>query len=292
MIKSMTGFGRAELQTENKLFTFEIHSVNSRYLDTSIRLPRNCNFMEDKIKKLVGEYISRAKVDTYLGIDSLTSDTASICLDKDYTRQYMDALYDLRDSFGLTDDITVMNVAKNMNIFTVEKFKEDEDELFELTKQTAVKALEAYNEMRKVEGAKLYDFFISSLQTVETYVDKIEELSPLTVAAYKEKLYARIKEMLGDAEVDEGRLLTECAIFADKVSITEEIVRLRSHIAQYRSILKEDIPVGRKLDFLTQEMNRETNTIGSKANDREIAKLVIEIKAEIEKIREQVQNVE
>ncbi len=292
MIKSMTGFGRAELQTEKKLFTFEIHSVNSRYLDTSIRLPRSCNFMEDGLKKLIGTYVSRAKADAYLSIENTACDTQSICVDKEYATAYIAALKELRDSFGLADDISTMTVARNSDVFTVEKFKEDEDELFADASEAAKKALEAYNEMRAKEGEKLYEFFVSSLDIISGYVDEIERLSPETLAAYKEKLYARIKDMIGDTQVDEGRLLTECAIFADKISVTEEIVRLRSHISQYKSILKEDVPVGRKLDFLTQEMNREINTIGSKANDRDIAKIVIEVKAEIEKIREQVQNVE
>ena len=292
MIKSMTGFGRAQIQTEKKNFVFELHSVNSRYLDLNVRLPRNCNFMEDKLKKLVGEYVSRAKADIYVSIENTASDTASVCVDEEYASQYVNALYALRDKFGLVDDITVSNVARNNSVFTVQKFEEDEDELFEQVKTAAVKALEAYNEMRITEGEKLYAFFISSLDLISSYVDKIEELSPATLKAYNEKLRARIEELLGDAQVDEGRLLTECAVFADKISVTEEIVRLRSHISQYKSILAENVPVGRKLDFLTQEMNREINTIGSKCNDNDIAKIVIEVKSEIEKIREQVQNVE
>lgn len=292
MIKSMTGFGRAELQTETKLICFEIRSVNSRYLDTNIRLPRSCNFMEEKLKKLIGTHICRAKADAFLSLESTCSNTSSICVDKVYAKAYVDALRDLQSTFDLKDDISTMSVARNQEVFTIEKTKEDEDALYNEVSRVANEALVAYDEMRSIEGQKLYGFFINTLDTIAQYVDRIEELSPETLSAYKEKLYARIKDMLADTEVDEGRLLTECAIFADKISVTEEIVRLRSHISQYKQILNEDTPVGRKLDFLTQEMNREINTIGSKANDKEIAKIVIEVKSEIEKIREQVQNVE
>lgn len=292
MIKSMTGFGRAELVTETKNYIFEIHSVNSRFLDVSVKLPRICNFAEDGIKKLVGSYVSRCKADVYLSVEKSVSDTSSVCVDKLYAEAYINALKDLRDTFGLRDDISAMTVAANQSVFTVQRVPEDEEALWADIQQAANKALSDYNEMRAVEGKKLCDFFESSLDVISDRVDRVEEQSPATLAAYKEKLYARIKEMIGDTQVDESRLLTECAIFADKISVTEEIVRLRSHIAQFKANLKENVPVGRKLDFLTQEMNREINTIGSKANDCEIAKLVIEVKGEIEKIREQVQNVE
>lgn len=292
MIKSMTGFGRAEKQTETKLITFELRSVNSRYLDTNIRLPRSCSFMEERLKKLIGTHTSRAKADAFLTVENTQSDTLSICIDKEYTEAYIAALRDLRDSFGLRDDISTMSVARNQEVFTVEKTKEDEEAFWNDVKSVAEQALCSYDEMRLAEGEKLYAFFLGSLDVIADYVDKIEVLSPATLAAYRERLHARITEMLGDTQVDEGRLLTECAIFADKISVTEEITRLRSHIAQFKQILNENVPVGRKLDFLTQELNREINTIGSKANDNDIAKLVIEVKSEIEKIREQVQNVE
>ncbi len=292
MIKSMTGFGRAEKQTATKLITFELRSVNSRYLDTNVRLPRSCNFMEEKIKKLIGTHTSRAKADAFLTVENTASDTLSICIDKVYTEAYIAALRDLQSTFNLRDDISVMSVARNQEVFTVEKTKEDEEAFWNDVKEVAEEALASYDEMRLAEGEKLYEFFISSLDVIAGYVDKVEELSPATLEAYRERLYARITEMLGDTQVDEGRLLTECAIFADKISVTEELTRLRSHIAQFKEILKETTPVGRKLDFLTQELNREINTIGSKANDNAIAKIVIEVKSEIEKIREQVQNVE
>ncbi len=292
MIKSMTGFGRAEKQTATKLITFELRSVNSRYLDTNVRLPRSCNFMEEKIKKLIGAHTSRAKADAFLSVENTASDTLSICIDKVYAEAYIAALRDLQSTFGLRDDISAMSVARNQEVFTVEKTKEDEEEFWNDVKAVAEEALCAYDAMRLAEGEKLYSFFVSSLDVIAGYVERIEELSPITVAAYRERLQERITEMLGDAQVDEGRLLTECAIFADKVSVTEELTRLRSHISQFKQILKETTPVGRKLDFLTQELNREINTVGSKANDTDIAKIVIEVKSEIEKIREQVQNVE
>lgn len=292
MIKSMTGFGRAEKQTATKLITFELRSVNSRYLDTNVRLPRSCNFMEEKIKKLIGAHTSRAKADAFLTVENTASDTLSICIDKVYTEAYLAALRDLQKSFDLRDDISTMSIARNQEVFTVEKTKEDEEAFWNDVKEVAEEALSSYDEMRLAEGEKLYNFFISSLDLIASYVEKIEELSPATLEAYRERLKARITEMLGDTQVDEGRLLTECAIFADKISVTEELTRLRSHIAQFKEIMKENTPVGRKLDFLTQELNREINTVGSKASDTAIAKIVIEVKSEIEKIREQVQNVE
>jgi uncharacterized protein (TIGR00255 family) len=248
--------------------------------------------MEEKIKKLIGAHTSRAKADAFLTVENTASDTLSICIDKVYAEAYIAALRDLQSTFGLCDDISTMSVARNQEVFTVEKTKEDEDAFWNDVREVAEQALCSYDEMRLAEGEKLYNFFIDSLDIIAKYVDEIEKLSPATLEAYRERLKARITEMLGDTQVDEGRLLTECAIFADKISVTEELTRLRSHIAQFKAILTESVPVGRKLDFLTQELNREINTVGSKASDTAIAKIVIEVKSEIEKIREQVQNVE
>ena len=292
MVKSMTGYGRYEYADETKDVTLEIKSVNHRYLDVSVRLPRSLTFMEDRIKKLTSGYVSRGKVDVNVNFDSAASEYLSVGLDAGYARGYIEALYRLRDEFGLTDDVTVSKVAHNRDIFDVRKAKADDEALFEIVKGCLDKAFRDYDTMKVAEGERLEAFFRESLDTVKALVAKVRKLSPKTVEAYGEKMRQRINELLGGTPVDEARLLTECAIFADRIAVDEETVRLDSHIGQFYGIMDENAPSGRKLDFLLQEMNREANTIGSKANDSEITKIVIELKSELEKIREQVQNIE
>lgn len=292
MLKSMTGYGRSERIEGGKKISAEIKSVNHRYSDYSIKVPRYYGFLEDKIRKKVSEYISRGKVDIYIGMESYTEDETQISLKEDYAKNYINILYELKDKFGLKDDITVTSVARNQDIFNFERKTEDEEYIWSLVEPVITEALETFSDMRTREGGRIEADLIQRVEYMKTMVKGIEERSPKTVEEYRERLYAKLKELLEDKNIDENRILTEAAVFADKVAVNEETVRLASHFEEFYDIVSKNEPAGRKLDFLIQEINRETNTIGSKANDTETAKTVVELKAETEKLREQIQNVE
>ncbi len=295
MVNSMTAFGRAKEQIENKIITVEIKSVNSRYLDTSFKLPRSYTQFEDKIKsRLLASGISRGKVEIYLGIESIGSDTLQINLDVPYAEGYIKALRELRDSFGLTDDITTMSVAQCRDVFTFTRAEEDAERDWEQLCTVIDVAIEAFLNVRRCEGEKIKADIIEKMNGIAERAEEIKAISESDTVGYKSKLEERIKALLADNNVaiDEQRILTECAIFADKIAIDEELVRLGCHFGAFRDILSSPEPVGRKLDFLIQEINRETNTIGSKANNVNIARIVVDVKSELEKIREQIQNLE
>ena len=292
MVKSMTGYGRARETLNGRDITVEVRSVNNRYLDCTVKVPRTYIFVEDAVKAHVQKAVSRGKLDVFITIDATAADETVIAVNEPLARGYYDALTKLKDMFSLKDDLTAVTLAKFPDVLTVTKAEEDLESVAGDICAVLDDALAAYNTMRTVEGGKLSEDIAGRAAAIETVVGKVEERSPQTVAAYREKLLARMQEVLQSTAVDESRILTEAAIFADKIAVDEETVRLRSHIAQLRTMLESDQPIGRKLDFLIQEINRECNTIGSKCNDLAIAQDVVNMKAEVEKIREQVQNIE
>ena len=292
MLKSMTGYGRHELVKDGKRINVEIKSVNHRYSDYNIKYPRSYAFLEDKIKKHAAKSITRGKVDIFLTIENYESTDEEIDINREAAKNYIEALKKLRDEFSLTDDITVMSVARNQDVFTVVKKEEDEETIWQNVRTALDSALSDFTDMRRREGERIQRDLEARVEYMKTLVKKVDERSPETVSEYKNRLYDKIKEVLEDREIDESRVLTEVAIFADKVAVNEETVRLASHFDEFYNIVSSGEPAGRRLDFLIQEINRETNTIGSKASDIEIAKLVVELKGEIEKLREQVQNIE
>ncbi|MBE7011662.1 MAG: YicC family protein [Ruminococcaceae bacterium] len=291
MLKSMTGFGRCELVIDNFTLNVQIRSVNHRYMDCSVRIPRCYNFIEDKIRQTASEYISRGKIEISVSIKEQEGDDKVITLNQALAQNYINVLKELA-ALGIEDDIKVSTVARYSDIFSVEYKEIDEEKMFEIINTALIAAFDDFNRMRSEEGARLEANILSHLDFISGELEKIEARSPETVRQYRENLEAKIRELIEDTAVDENRLITETAIFADKVAIDEETVRLRSHMKAFKNAIKTDKPIGKKLDFIIQEMNRETNTIGSKANDIEIASMVVEIKSEIEKIREQIQNIE
>ena len=292
MILSMTGYGRAEQVLNGRDITVELRSVNSRFFEYSSRIPRTCAFMEDKLKKLVAARVSRGKVELNLSIQNVTAADTVVQVNWQLAESYKNAFQAMADRMDLKNDATVGMIARFPDVLTQTAAPTDPDALWADVEQVAGQAVEAFLAMRAAEGEKLRADVESRLTTIETLVGQIEQNSAGRVQAYTERLYARLKEILEDRSIDEARLVTEAAIFADKTAIDEETVRLHSQVAQYRAILALDEPVGRKLDFLTQELNRESNTIGSKCQDVSITRLVVELKSEIEKIREQIQNIE
>lgn len=295
MIKSMTAFGRAKREGAEKDITIEIKSVNSRFFDCTVKLPRAYIFLEERIKEHVRKHaVSRAKVDVFVTVDNHTSGVGNVGLDTAYLESYLAALRRLSSEFGLRDDISVMSVARNQDVFTYDKAEEDLEAEWELFRSVLDEAIDGYSAMRSAEGKKAEDDIEAKIELVRAYADEVEEISKADTVGYRDKLEAKIRQILADAEVtpDENRLLTECAIWADKIAIDEELVRLRSHFGAFYDIAGSAEPSGRKLDFLMQELNRETNTIGSKANNARIARIVVNMKGELEKIREQVQNIE
>ena len=292
MVKSMTGYGRARQTLHGRDITVEVRSVNNRYLDCTVKVPRTYIFAEDAVKSRVQKAVSRGKVDVFITIDATGADETVVAVNEPLARGYYEALTKIRDMFSLEGELTAAVLAKFPDVLTVTKAEEDLESVAGDICAVLDEALEAYNAMRAVEGVKLCEDIAGRVTTIETVVGKVEERSPQTVAAYREKLTARMQEVLQSTTIDESRILMEAAIFADKIAVDEETVRLRSHISQLRTMLKSDQPVGRKLDFLIQEVNRECNTIGSKCNDLTIAQDVVNMKAEVEKIREQVQNIE
>jgi len=295
MMKSMTAFGRAKREGERKNITVEIKSVNSRFFDCQVKLPRAYAFVEERIKEHVRRNAtSRAKVDVYVTVEELSGAVGAVGIDYEYAESYITALRELGERFGLAEDISVMTVARNQDIFTHKKEEEDLEAEWELFRTVLDEAISGYLEMRTTEGARAEADIREKIELIRSYVDEIERISIEDTVGYRDKLEARIRQILSDNSIaiDESRILTECAIWADKIAIDEELVRLRSHFEAFYEILAQSEPSGRKLDFLMQELNRETNTIGSKANNARIARIVVNVKGELEKIREQIQNVE
>lgn len=292
MIRSMTGYGRSEGKIDGRNVVFEIKSVNHRFLELQCRTPRGCGFIEETIKTLVSEYASRGKIDVYVSIEADENLPADVSINKPLAEGYIGALRQLRDEYGLSDDISVSTVARYADLFNIRKAPEDEEKLCAITEQAGRAALESFVLMREREGEKLKNDVLGRCDSILSIVSEIEKRSPEIVEEYRSRLYARLSELLGDTTIEPQRILTEAAIFADKTAVDEETVRLRSHIDQLRTMLCGNEAVGRKLDFIVQEMNREANTIGSKVSDAELSHKVVNIKSEIEKIREQIQNIE
>ena len=292
MIKSMTGYGRAVETINGREFTVEIRSVNNRYLDCSVRLPRILSFGEEAVKQAVKGAVSRGKVDVYISVRSECGDEVQVSLNESVLTGYLAAMRRMVDEFGVKDDIQVSVVSRLPEVFQIEKPQVDEDQLLSDLLTVVNSSLESYNEMRSTEGKALEQDLRSRGNTILAYVSLVEQGNGQTVIDYRTRLENKLREVLENTSIDESRILTEAAIFADKVAVDEETVRLRSHIDQMNSMLTGGGAIGRKLDFLLQEMNREANTIGSKCTDVNLARIVVDIKAELEKIREQTQNIE
>ena len=292
MIRSMTGFGRERMVLGGRDILVEIRSVNNRYNELSIRLSRAYLYLEEPLKKLVQEYISRGKTEVSVTVTNISAPDTTIAVNTSVAKGYVDALRKANEELGLMDDLSLSRITHFQDIFTVVKAADDEDQMWNDVKTVAEAALKKFVSMRENEGARMKEDVLGRLAAIEQMVGVIEERAPETVSAYREKLFAKLSEVLADKAVDEQRVLTEAAIYAEKIATDEETVRLRSHIEEFRTILEKEDIVGRKLDFLVQEMNREANTTGSKAQNIDITKTVIGIKSEIEKIREQIQNIE
>lgn len=292
MIRSMTGFGRGDCQEDGKEFQVEIKTVNHRYSDVFIKMPRQVGFLEEKVRDMVGKAISRGKIDVYVTYNNSGDDSKSVMFDEALAKTYISAVEALRDKFGLRDDISVSLISKYPDVLKVEQAEEDEDKLWLMLNAAVENALSSLINMREIEGEGLKTDLLARALYIEKILREISLRAPEVVREYKLKLETRIKDLLEQQNMDENRLAMEIAIFADRCSIDEEIVRLGSHLGQMKETLNIQQPIGRKLDFLIQEMNREINTIGSKANDLAITRNVVEIKSEIEKMREQVQNIE
>ncbi len=292
MIRSMTGFGRAQASVEGYNITVEIRSVNHRYFELYTKIPRTYSFLEEKVKALLQTEITRGKVECSVQIESTADESVVVTVNEPLAKGYVDAVGAISEAFGITNDLTAMSVARFSDVLSISKAPVDEDLLWSKVSPVVADALKGFVEMRLTEGIKLSQDVLSRADIILNNVSYIESRSPETVKAYSEKLLERMKTVLGDTQIEESRILTEAAIYADKVAVAEETVRLRSHIEQLHTMLSSDEAVGRKLDFLVQEINREANTIGSKAQDVDIARRVIDIKAEVEKIREQIQNIE
>lgn len=292
MVLSMTGYGRAGALLHGRDIKVELRSVNARFFEYSSRLPRSCAFLEDKLKKLVAAKVTRGKVELSLSIQTVTAADTVVAVNWQLAQSYRAALNAMSERMDLKNDVTVGMLARFPDVLIQTAAPTDEEELWQDVQSVAEQAIASFVSMRATEGEKLKEDVSGRLDTIETLVAQIEQDSAGRVQAYTDKLYTRLQELLGDRSIEEARLVTEAAIFADKTAIDEETVRLHSHVAQYREILELDEPIGRKLDFLTQELNRESNTIGSKCQDVAITRLVVELKSEIEKIREQIQNIE
>lgn len=292
MIRSMTGFGRCEDTIDGRDIIVEIKSVNHRYFEFSSRISRGYGFLDEKLKSYLQSQISRGKIDVYISIETLEDTDAQVLVNHSLASGYVSALRELAERYHLRDDISVSTVSRYTDIFTIHKTPDDEEIIWNSVKKVADRALSALIRMRETEGERLKTDVLQRTDTILRTVGQIEERSPQTVIEYEAKLKQRLAEMLTDTNIDEQRILTEAAIFADKIAVAEETVRLRSHFEQCVKMLNSDEAIGRKLDFIVQEMNREANTIGSKCVDSQIAYMVVDIKAEIEKIREQIQNIE
>ena len=295
MIRSMTAFGRARATVDGKDITVEIKSVNNRFFDCSAKLPRAFSFLEEKIKPyLQAHSVARGKVDVFIGIEVVDSPEVNLTIDCGYAEKYISVLRELGEKFDLRDDISIMRVAQNKDIFIQTKPEDDMERDWQAVSSVLDLAIESFIAAREREGSNIEKDLVAKIESIGRYVDEIEELSKNDTLSYRQKLEEKLRDMLSDNRIvfDENRILTECAIFADKIAIDEELVRLRSHFDGFRAILKSGEPVGRKLDFLVQELNREINTIGSKSANSDITRKVVDVKCEIEKIREQIQNIE
>ena len=289
---SMTGYGSAKGSVEGQEFTVELKSVNNRYLDCSVRLPRNFLFAEDTVKQAVSAGVSRGKVDVFVSAQASQDSGTVVSVNEELARGYRDAVARIAETLGLESGLNAFSLARFPDVLTVERRELDKDKAAAALSEITAKAVEEFNAMREREGERLRRDMLGKLETIEGLVSVVEERSPQTVKEYRERLEARLRDILADRSLDEQRVITEAAIFADRTAVDEETVRLRSHIAQFRTMLEEGSPIGRKMDFLVQEFNRESNTIGSKCSDASLAKVVVDLKSEIEKIREQLQNVE
>ena len=292
MIKSMTGYGSAQGSIEGLRITVELKSVNNRFLDASVRLPRRFLFAEDAVKSAVQRHISRGKVDVFVTVDSDEEGDVDVKVNEALLRGYLEAFRHISEEYGIPNDATALSVARFPDVLTVEKKDLDADAVSEGLLEITERALCDFDAMRLREGEKLRDDVLSRLETIDALVTTVERESPKTLAEYRARLEAKMAEVLGGAGFDESRILTEAAIFADRIAVDEETVRLRSHMSQLSAMVSGDSPTGRKIDFLVQEFNREANTIGSKCQNSDIAHTVVDLKSEIEKIREQIQNIE
>ena len=292
MLNSMTGYGRFEQIDEKRKIVIDIRSVNHRYSDVTVKLPRAYGYLEDKIREYVLANISRGKVDVFIYIENYTSDDKEIILDETLCRNYFSLLEQIKETCNIKQDIAVSDMTRFSDMFITKQQEEDKEQVWQMFLECLKPALDDFLSARRREGERLLNDLKEKGEKIRELTLKVEELAPKVVTEYAKKLSERMKELLGDFKADEARLLTEVGIMADRVCINEEIVRLKSHFVELDDILSQNEPVGRKLDFLVQEINRETNTIGSKANDKDITKIVVEMKSEIEKLREQIQNVE
>ncbi len=292
MIRSMTGYGSAKGAAEGFEITVELKSVNNRYLDTSVKLPRNFIFAEDAIKKAVQAHISRGKVDVFVTVDASTAGDVTVKVNESLLKGYIDAITHIFEEYPVTNDLTAMSVARLPDVLCVEKADMDAEQIAAEITEIAERALKDFDEMREREGEKLRDDVLGRIDTIDRLVSIVEEKAPETVKEYRARLEQKMTEVLATSGIEESRILAEAAIFADHIAVDEETVRLRSHMSQLRTMITGNSPIGRKIDFLVQEFNREANTIGSKCQNSEIAHVVVDLKSEIEKIREQIQNIE
>jgi len=292
MVNSMTGYGGAKDKDAAYKLSVEVKSVNNRYLDTSVRMPRSFMFAEDTVKNAVQTHISRGKVDVFIALDSSIGDGMAVTVNEALAAEYKAAIDKIGTELGISSEVTAYQLCRLQDVLVPDKKEIEKEEALSALMTVLSSALADFDSMRGREGKKLSDDISDRLDTIEKYIDFIEKRSPQTVEEYRERITRRMMEVLENKQIDENRILTEAAIYADHIAIDEETVRLRSHISQMREMLSADFPVGRKLDFIVQELNRETNTIGSKCNNKEITRTVLDMKSEIEKIREQVQNIE
>lgn len=292
MLKSMTGYGRTQKVLNGRDILVEIRSVNHRYYEYSSRIPRTYNYIDEKLKVLLKQKISRGKVDVNVSINNIEGRDTAIAINKGVAEGYVNALRSVAEEFNLKDDITLSKLIKLPDIFNIQKAPDDEEQVWNDVAEVATEAIEKFVEMREKEGIKLYNDVLEKTSLILEMVGKVEELSPITTENYRNRLYQKLNEILNGKDFDQQRIITEAAVFAEKIAVDEETVRLRSHISQLVDLLESGDAIGRKLDFIVQEMNREVNTIGSKAQDLNITKLVVDMKAELEKIREQIQNIE
>lgn len=292
MIKSMTGYGRSQQTIGDRDILVEIRSVNHRYYEFSARVPRNMGYLEEKLKSYIKDSISRGKVEVLVTINNVNGRDETISVNVNVAQGYIDALRTANSTLMLPDDLTLSQLARLPDVFTVVKTIDDEEEVWQVVKTVTQQAVDNFIHMRTVEGQKMFEDINGRLDSIESMVAIVEEASPKTVEAYRNRLYEKLSEVLESKDIDEARIVTECAILSEKLAVDEETVRLKSHIAQFRELIHSEEPIGRKLDFLVQEMNREVNTTGSKAQDITITRTVVEMKSELEKIREQIQNIE
>lgn len=292
MIRSMTGYGSSKGSVDDLNVVIELKSVNNRYLDVSIHAPRGFIFVEEKLKNAVSKHLTRGKVDVFVSVDSSKSDDLQVKINEPLLKSYLSALQSIENNYHLENDVTAGSISRYPDVLSLEKKELDLEAVADGMAALAEQALDDFDGMREREGQKLHDDILNKVCEIERLLSLIENESPKTIADYKERLYQKMKEVLEDTSIDENRIIQEVAIYSDKIAIDEETVRLHSHISQLKSMLDNGSPIGRKMDFLIQEFNREANTIGSKCQNSDIAHCVVDMKSEIEKMREQVQNIE